>query len=318
MGDLPAELAEAFSAAARGSATVRDQLVFATRLISRGCFRHARGVLDAMAKGATQPWWGWLIPRCDELIAGDALLEQALPDQDDRETARLPDGTIVRGASNIMVARRPPQARKAVLVCGTPNALFHSSVSDAAVFRSNAAHLVFLRDARPRRSVFNYLADVPGLGSNYAATLTSLRRVLAALGASEVFCAGLSLGGHAALRLGLDLEARAVLGLCPMTTLDPEDYDGVLAPQRPVAQRARAAAPDMAVDLAPHYQAAARRPRVVITYGEGNEADRLFASRMADVPDVDFRPIPGWNDHSAPGHELLLEELVFGARSATP
>jgi len=310
MPGLLAEIEDAYRAAARADAGTKEQVVFASLLISGGYFRHARVVLEAIAEAPPSAWWRWLIGRCDELIAGDELLDEVIASGEARHRLRLPDGSTLLGSTNIMIARQPADLGKLVVVLGGTAARFPSSVNGAAVYRTGAAHLAFLRDVRSRPSVFSFLADVPGLGASYAASLEAFRRMIASLGAAEIYCVGHSLGGYAALRLGLDLDARAVLVTCPMTTLDPADFKGVLEPERSAALQLAEVAPEQALDLAPLYRAAPRRPKVVITYGGNNAIDAAFACRMADVPDVSLRPLAGSALHTTHGHEAILQELI--------
>jgi hypothetical protein len=148
-------------------------------------------------------------------------------------------------------------------------------------------HVIAIRD--PKRCFA--LCGVPGLGATYADCLVNLRLLMAELGATELFCAGVSAGGFPAFRYGLDLGAAGVLGFSTPTTLDLADELGAgLAnyPQLTALYRNR---PDMPLDLARPYAQTLPRPRAILVYSPSNDRDSWLAARMGGLPGVEISAV---------------------------
>jgi hypothetical protein len=148
-------------------------------------------------------------------------------------------------------------------------------------------HVIAIRD--PKRCFA--LCGVPGLGETYADCLANLRLLMAELGATELFCAGVSAGGFPAFRYGLDLGAAGVLGFSTPTTLDLADELGAgLAnyPQLTALYRNR---PDIPLDLARPYALTLPRPRAILVYSPSNDRDSWLAARMGGLAGVEVSAV---------------------------
>jgi len=157
----------------------------------------------------------------------------------------------------------------------------------SAVTRLADTHVIALRD--PTRCFA--LRGVPGLGESYAECLGSLQRLIAALGGLDVFCYGNSAGGYPALRYGLDLRARAVMGYGAPTTLDLADDPGAPPSRYPQLAALYRRLPDFPLDLSRLYISTVPRPRVVLYYSPSDSRDAWLAGRMAQIDGVELNVV---------------------------
>jgi hypothetical protein len=148
-------------------------------------------------------------------------------------------------------------------------------------------HVIAIRD--PKRCFA--LCGIPGLGQTYAACLTNLRVMMAELGATDLFCAGVSAGGFPAMRYGLDLGAAGVLGFSVPTTLDLADETGADLSNYPQLTALYRNRPDMPLDLARPYAATVPRPRAILVYSPSNDRDSWLAARMGGTLGVEVSAI---------------------------
>jgi pimeloyl-ACP methyl ester carboxylesterase len=151
-------------------------------------------------------------------------------------------------------------------------------------------HLVFVRDGRK----LGHLAGIEGLGADYPSALAALRLVVEQLGATEIATMGMSLGGYAALRYGLDLGADRVLGLGAYTNVKPGE---VQTNGKDALTRIARTVPAMAIDLLPLYRAAERPPRVALWYGADHNGDREQAERFSAVGGTELKALADLDDH---------------------
>jgi len=144
-----------------------------------------------------------------------------------------------------------------------------------------AVNVIYLRDAT--RCL--HVAGIPGLGDDYASCVASLRALCAQRGWGEIYALGVSAGGYSALRYGLDLGARAVLSFS-----GPSDVTPHADPAKRIAMYGTLyeTVPGMAFDLLPLYRRSARRPRLLLCFGEGNAYDAGMARRMAEFPETEL------------------------------
>ena len=190
-----------------------------------------------------------------------------------------------------------PQARGVVLVFSTLRGNFgmlKGWPSVALVHRflgTFPVSAVYLRD---ETACLN-LAGNRAFGGDYGACLAGLRALCATRGWSDGYTMGLSAGGYAALRFGLDLGVRGVLSFSGSTDQTPGPN---IAKRHPDVRALSEKAPHMAVDLAPLMRAAARRPRMLLCYGERNEHDAAMAQRLAEFPETELVPFSGFEGHS--------------------
>ena len=152
-------------------------------------------------------------------------------------------------------------------------------------------NVVYLRD---ETSCLN-LAGNRSLGDDYGACVARLRALCEARGWREGYALGLSSGGFPALRYGLDLGLRSVLSFSGPTDLTPGPW---LAERHPDERALSEKAPHMATDLLPLLRAAARRPRMLLCYGEDNELDAAQAKRLGELAETELVPFPAFGGHS--------------------
>lgn len=206
------------------------------------------------------------------------------------------------------LVERVPDARRAIIVFfGVGSGFWVLAPVLRRYLGSLGCHLVFVRDSRK----IGHLAGIEGLGCDYGASVDALRTLLARLGATELSMMGMSLGGYAALRYGLDLGADRVLGLGAYTNVTPGEVD---TDGRDALTRIARAVPGMAVDLRPLYARAVSPPRVALWYGADHNGDRCQAERFAGVGRVELHPVEALGDH-----DVLRQMMSSGqVRSVVP
>jgi hypothetical protein len=160
-------------------------------------------------------------------------------------------------------------------------------------------HLIAVRDPLRCFALFG----IPGLGNGYRQTLSSIRQLMAALGATELYCTGVSAGGYPALRYALDLGAQGVLGFSAPTTLDVADDDNAPLSRYPqlTALYKRKHELDFDLDLARSYAAAAVRPSAILMYSSSHNRDAWLAHRMANLAGVKINAVS-----PEAGHRVFL------------
>jgi hypothetical protein len=167
------------------------------------------------------------------------------------------------------------------------------------VFRPLGVNVVYMLD----ESESVHFGRIRGLGKGYEECLGKLKALLGARGWNEIYMYGVSSGGFSALRYGLDLGAHAVLSMSGPTNLTREE---VVTPD-PRLDHFYRNLPAYAIDLLPLYRNSARRPRLLLCYGELNEYDKSMAQRMAEFPGTDLIPFAGFA-----GHSTFIEALRNG------
>ncbi len=166
--------------------------------------------------------------------------------------------------------------------------------------RQLGCQLVFLMDES--RSIY-----LPPSADESHALGNQLREIAASLGATQIYCAGTSFGGYAALRFGLELGAKAVLGFGAITDPRRQKLDHF---QRQLLERIRREQPDLVIDAAELYLNAEVRPLVTLIYGAEHKVDVTDAQRMRHVPGVTLMPIAGYGDHSIMRWSIANKRLV--------
>jgi pimeloyl-ACP methyl ester carboxylesterase len=221
---------------------------------------------------------------------GRIHLARLFPSLDAR--AKVPSEAGNDGRAAILVA--PCDGARSVLITFGGNAGY--LVLPPVVQQLPNTHIIAIRD--PKRCFS--LCGVAGLGETYQASRDNLRFLLASLGGTDVHCLGVSAGGYAALRFGLDLGAHAVLGMSAPTTLDLADEPGATLKRYPYLTALYRSLPDISLDMARLYASTSPRPRVLLLYAPSHERDAWLANRMRGIPGVELEKI----DEKA-GHRVL-------------
>ena len=156
----------------------------------------------------------------------------------------------------------------------------------------HSAHVLYLCDT----TWSSYMLGVDSVGSGYQAALAGLRDICRTLaeGEAEIFCYGTSMGGFAALRYGLDLDARKVLAIDAVTTLTGEVGELRVQDERVLSERLG----DLALDLKPLYLQREAVPEVSLYYAECNGRDAAHAERFADVSRARVIAVEGGKAHA--------------------
>jgi acyl-CoA synthetase (AMP-forming)/AMP-acid ligase II/acyl carrier protein len=165
--------------------------------------------------------------------------------------------------------------------------------------------LVYLKDFRNIYGASGY----PTLGPDREAAVTALQQLAQNLGATRLFTFGVSLGGYAALYYGQRLGAQGVLSLGSSTDLTPE-FIGQSPPLTRTYLDVIQQAADYAVNLRTIYQAAERRPSVLLAYSQQVEHDWLQAEQMAGLPGVHLIAVRNYIHHNVIDPLIQRQELL--------
>lgn len=219
---------------------------------------------------------GWV----DRIKDGNRLLGRLFPQL--VEPAELP-GDADYSRSTLLVAPCAG-ARSVVLTFGGNTG--YLMLPPGLVSLPNT-HVIAIRD--PKRCFA--LCGLPGLGASYGDCLANLRVLMAEMGATELFCAGVSAGGFPAMRYGLDLGAAGVLGFSTPTTLDLSDELGAGLANYPQLTALYRNMPDIPLDLARPYAQTLPRPRAILVYSPSNDRDSWLAARMGGIAGVEISAV---------------------------
>lgn len=181
---------------------------------------------------------------------------------------------------------RAPGSRSAILFFGGIAPMM-GAVRPSVPPAVRARGLNGLSFADPRRVMT--LKGLPSLGADYDETLASLRALLAAWGVERTYVIGMSAGGYPALRYGIDLGVDRILLLSPGTA--PPETDS------PLVTRLRQQLGPMAVDIADYVRDHGAGVPVIAAWGADNADDAWQAERLAGLPNVELRPVPGVAAH---------------------
>lgn len=192
--------------------------------------------------------------------------------------------------ADIQVVRCPGSDTVLFCFCGAgerlglPLDLIHRWLSHMPV------HIVYLRGYWP----LEVDRGRPYAGADPATALATLKGLRTGLGARHTLCWGNSIGGYAALKFGLDLEARSVLAMAAKTDLS----QGISGGKRLYS----------GADLRLDYEAAAVTPRACLVYAAQHDIDRQHAEHFAGLPGITLWPLP-----DAKGHNALMDVILDDA-----
>jgi hypothetical protein len=153
-----------------------------------------------------------------------------------------------------------------------------------------------------------YLGGFPGLGADPVSASAALSQMLADRGATAVYTLGNSAGGHAALRYGLTLNARAALafGAPSSIAVDPLEGDDRAEKRRQQLEELFGPAGRDLVEVIAH---AVEPTRLLAVYGEEHALDRLHGERLAATGRVETIPMAGRDDHGGLTYLLSTGQL---------
>lgn len=222
--------------------------------------------------------------------AGDAIVASAVGNGPEAATRR--ETPTLKRTMLVAPARRPGTTRAVLSFAGNARTMLLPELMDRPDI-----HLISLRD--PDRCFA--LTGIPDLAPDLDSCLAGLRRILAALGADEVFCFGPSAGGYPALRYGMALGARGVLALSAPTTLNLDNDPGATMARYPQLRRLYSKDRSLGIDLVPVYQALMPRPSVIAIYSPLHKRDAWLSERLRGVAGVELIAIPDVAGHRTLG-----------------
>lgn len=158
-------------------------------------------------------------------------------------------------------------------------------------FKELGCNVVYVRDHQK----LWHLAGLVGMPSvDPEGVAQELIRVHQAQGGTEIFTVGFSIGGYAALRYGLLMQAEAALSFSGFTNILLNELDMSLLAS---VKRLHDHNPELPADLRTMYGEAKHHPRLTLFYGDAHERDSHHALRMASLSGTKLLPVRGLADH---------------------
>lgn len=259
------------------------RLAACSALIERGDFEAAVQPLERLASHGRQG------------AAARKLLDIARFSSRSDALRQMEDASVILGCAEPGVVgplvERVPGARRVIIVFyGVGSGFWVLAPVLRRYLKPLGCHLVFVRDSRK----IGHLGGIEGVGADYQGSVAALRRLIDRLGATKIATMGMSLGGYAALRYGLELGADRVLGLGAYTNVKPGEVE---TNGKDALTRIARTIPSMALDLLPLYAAAEPPPRVALWYGAEHNGDRQQAERFGTLRGVELHAVAALDDH---------------------
>jgi hypothetical protein len=256
-------------------------------LMENGELEAAEMALRAL--NAAEPGLEWAANLCD-LFDRAPPPDPAMPDFRD-ELSRDAQVRARAGAGTALILFCGARHRM-----GMPLPLIHRWLA-----RTDAS-LIYLRDLHG----LCYFKGVASLGPGLEATLQALRRTLDQLGARRVVCLGCSGGGYGALLYALELGGDAI-SLGSPANMEPA-FNAHMN-HGAYALQLKAAFPDQELDLRRRIEAAPRRLRTLIVYGDRNWNERIHAEHMAGLEGAALYPVTGYGGHATAAELMRRDEF---------
>jgi hypothetical protein len=269
------EALEHWKVASDASRSEAERLTACWSLQEFGAFEASAGLLNTLRQSAPRDE---LLDICSAVAAADDVYHT-------RPSSMTADVAIAcrPGAQDMLVVFAGDGPRFLVL---------------PPLFRRRDTHVVLVRNME-RNSFFSSLY---GLGDNQEANGEALLRIAARLGAVRVHTLGMSVGGNAALRFGLQINATsvtcfgAIVSMLPGTDSEVDRHSSMLNfMKHPSAEQLAL------MDVVGSYRQAAARPRTRLYFGEGCEVDRTRAAYLEGLENVSLHTVAGVDDHHCLG-----------------
>ena len=242
-------------------------------LIHAGCFAAAGWAANELME---------LRPDVGLLSRLSLLLRSAPPPSGDRAFDEFRDDP----AADVQVVRRQGASKVLFVFGGVAGGVGMPLPLAHRWFGQLGLHVIYLRDHKHQ----GFNEGIVGLGQSYEATLDQLRQLADQLYAQTLLTFGNSVGGYGALRYGLDLRARAMLGFSAATSLVPPLATASRLSQQRIS---------MALDLRPFFLAASPPPKTLLVFCGDHEVDARQARNLDGIEGVVLAALPGMSRHEA-------------------
>jgi hypothetical protein len=153
--------------------------------------------------------------------------------------------------------------------------------------------LIYLKDFRDLSGACGY----PPLGSDPTTSIAALRRITVDIGAINLYTMGVSAGGYAALRYGVELNARGVLSIAGDTDLT-DTFNRHSHPSLVYAHVQREA-PAYAENLRNRLVALGDGLRILLAYSADQPRDCRQAEALSGLPNIELWPVREYDGHNA-------------------
>lgn len=191
-------------------------------------------------------------------------------------------------------------ARRTLVFCAGFGARF---VVQDALLDLHECNIILVRS--PGRGGF--VSGIRGLANDYVGCCSAITSIAARLRGTELHFAGVSLGGYAAMRFGMDVSAASVMGFSSPTSLDWRDEVGANQFTYPHVKDALDQFPELCGNLRPLYLSPGRKPLTTIFFPASHVRDTLWAANLEAVSNVTLVPIA-----FGEGHDVFNELSARG------
>ena len=284
-------------------------------LVRQGYFEEVEPALDRLCNHpATRADARRLLAVCKQMLSWD--IQGKLEGFSGFDA--VPFDPMVKGAVDVMLARRPGSSKCIVVFTGAAKQIWVSLHILHQIMPTDC-HIIYLKD----HSDLGYLLGLPVFGAGFSRMVYGLKSICDGLGVKEVYVLGSSAGGFAALSFGLLIGASRMLSFSPQTDLTDlvRRHDAAAMAQGDPRWRQPDILPPY-LDLVEQYKNTSNPPRLVLTFGGANTADAPAALRMAGLSGVVLNEAVGYARHDilawcfANGQIRTLIDGMMGSRTA--
>lgn len=247
----------------------------------------------------------------EKKVAAD-IIDVAREDSDDDilTTGTLSGSNQAAGADDItflrplihddkseMIVAAVPGADTVVLVfAGLANRIGISIRKLDSYLATLNASVIYLRDS----SRLLYNDGIPGVAASYEGTISAISNTIEQLGASKVISFGVSGGGFASIRYGLELNAKKIVGVAAVTNVSA-DFMKDDGRAKIVINRMKKFRPEL-LDMKLLIEETPSRPPIQLYYAAQKRQDKLQANNLKGMAGVSLNEI-----EASTRHDLLTQ-----------
>lgn len=293
---------------------IESQLKAADFLLRQGYFEEVQPTLERLCDHpATRPEARRLLAVCRQMHSWG--IQGKLESYTGFDVVQFDPS--VRGAAEVMLARRPGSTKCIVVFTGAAKQIWVSLHILHQIMPTDC-HIIYLRDY----SNTGYLTGLNVFGIGFGRMVDGLQGIFDSLGVKDVHVLGSSAGGFAALSFGLMVRAASMLSFSPQTEVSETVrlFANATLAQSDTPWGQPSKLPPY-LDIVEHYKNTRYHPPLTLTFGGANDSDAPAALRMAGLPSVVLNEAIGYERHDilawcfANGQIRRLVDWMMGAKA---
>lgn len=152
---------------------------------------------------------------------------------------------------------------------------------------------IYLKDFNRLR----FLSGIQSLHASYEGTIANLKEMLQHLGIKHTYTIGNCDGGFAAIRYGIELDAKRIITFGAPTHSPAGPMSKIEHARNFMSHRLAAKVPAEMMDLKAFLEGRRYSTRIDLFYEHQDERDGMQAQHLAGLPGVHLNPQPGLSNH---------------------